>query len=52
MKYSEIYKAWRDNPIEFWKKNPTYFCKRHPTVASNKKIAKRIYNYLKDKNIL
>ena len=21
MKYSEIYKAWRDNPIEFWKKN-------------------------------
>ena len=21
MKYSEIYKEWRDNPIEFWKKN-------------------------------
>ena len=21
MKYSEIYKKWRDNPIEFWKKN-------------------------------
>ena len=21
MKYSEIYKRWRDNPIEFWKKN-------------------------------
>ena len=20
MKYSEIYKKWRDNPIEFWKK--------------------------------
>ena len=20
MKYSEIYKEWRDNPIEFWKK--------------------------------
>jgi len=38
--------------IEFWKKHPTDFCKRHPTVASNKKIAKRIYNYLKDKNIL
>ena len=38
--------------IEFWKKYPASFCKRHPTVASNKKIAKRIYNYLKDKNIL
>ena len=21
MKYSEIYKEWKDNPIEFWKKN-------------------------------
>ena len=21
MKYSEVYKEWRDNPIEFWKKN-------------------------------
>ena len=21
MKYSDIYKEWRDNPIEFWKKN-------------------------------
>ena len=21
MKYSEIYKGWKDNPIEFWKKN-------------------------------
>ena len=21
MKYLEIYKNWRDNPIEFWKKN-------------------------------
>ena len=20
MKYSEIYKKWKDNPIEFWKK--------------------------------
>jgi hypothetical protein len=38
--------------VEFWNKHPKQFCKRHPTVASNKKIAKRIYNYLKDKNIL
>ena len=21
MKYLEIYKDWKDNPIEFWKKN-------------------------------
>ena len=38
--------------IEFWNKHPKQFCKKHPTVDSNRKIAKRIYNYLKDKNIL
>jgi len=37
--------------VEFWNKHPKQFCKKHPTVDSNRKIAKRIYNFLKDKNI-
>ena len=35
--------------IEFWNKNVKEFCKKHPTVESNKKIAKRIYEYVTDK---
>jgi hypothetical protein len=38
--------------IEFWNERKTVFHKKHPTVHTNKKIAKRIYNYLKDKDIL
>ena len=38
--------------IEFWDNHPKMFIKKHPTVDSNRKIAKRIYDYLKDKNIL
>ena len=38
--------------IEFWKAHNTVFHKKHPTVQTNIKIAKMIYNYLKDKDIL
>ena len=37
--------------IDYWKANDMYY-KAHPTVKTNKKIAKRIYDYLKDKNIV
>ncbi len=35
--------------IEFWNSRPKDFCKKHPTVFTNKKIAERIYEYIKDK---
>jgi hypothetical protein len=38
--------------IEVWKNKDGMFWKNHPTVASNKKIALRIYKYLRDKKIL
>ena len=40
------------NKVDFWRRNDGIFYKNHPTVASNKKIAKRIYDYLKNKSIL
>ena len=33
--------------IDFWNKRPKDFCKKHPTVYTNKKIANRIYEYIK-----
>ena len=37
--------------IDFWNERPEYY-KNHPTVDTNKKIAKKIYDYLKDRTIL
>ena len=37
--------------IDYWKSNDMYY-KAHPTVKTNKKIAKRIYDYLRDRNIV
>ena len=37
--------------IDYWKKQSEYF-KNHPTVATNKRIAQRLHDYLKDKKIL
>ena len=37
--------------IDYWKKQSEYF-KNHPTVATNKRIAQRLHDYLKDEKIL